>query len=109
MSNTLKSSGASLTVGAGGVTVYTCPASTATTIISMTIANNHTVGINVVVALYKNGSTPFILNNNPSIPVSGTFVVIGDGQKLIMQAGDVLRVQTFVGPCDVILSYVEVA
>lgn len=109
MSNTFKVSGSSLTTGGGMTSIYTTPSSTATTVLSLTVCNTHTAAITATVSLFKNGSTEFKICNQMSVAANATLTAIGDGQKLVLQAGDVLKVQTFVGPCDAVLSYIEVA
>ena len=91
------------------MTIYTCPASTETTIIGMSIANITTSQITVDVKLENNdGDNIFIIKDAP-IPVGGTLVPVGGDQKLVMEASDVLKVQSdTANSADTALSILEI-
>ena len=90
-------------------TVYTCPASTETTIIGMSIANIASSQITVDVKLENNdGDNIFIIKDAP-VPVGGTLIPVGGDQKLVMEASDVLKVQSdTANSADTALSILEI-
>ena len=84
----------SSTGAASDMTIYTCPASTETTIIGFTIANIASAKITVDVKLENSdGDNVFLIKDAP-IPVGSSFVPIGGDQKIVMEASDVLKVQS---------------
>ena len=108
MPNTFKNS----TVNAVGTTAtnaYVCPASTQTTAIGMTIANLNTNAITANVMLNAAGSNVYVLKN-ATIPPGGALVPIGGDQKLVLEAGDYLHVNTSIASsADVIVSVLEIS
>ena len=90
--------------------VYTCPPSTETTIIGMTISNISTSQILVDVKFINNdGDNTFLINDAP-IPVGSAFVPIGGDQKIVMEASDILRVQSdTANSADTTLSVLEIS
>ena len=91
------------------MTIYTCPASTQTTIIGMSIANITSSQITVDVKLTNNdGDNIFIVKDVP-IPAASSLVPIGGDQKLVMEASDVLVVQSnTANSADTALSILEI-
>lgn len=91
------------------MTIYTCPASTETTIIGMTIANIGTAQITVDVKLENSdGDNVFIIKDCP-IPVGSSFVPIGGDQKIVMEASDIIKVQSdTANSADTTLSILEI-
>jgi len=82
----------SSTAGSTAMSLYTCPASTETTVIGLTIANISTSQILVDVTFENNdGDNVYIIKQAP-IPVGGTLVPIGGEQKLVLEASDVIKV-----------------
>ena len=110
----LKTFDGSSTGAASDMTIYTCPASTETTIIGMSIANITSSQITVDVKLESDtsdtetNSNVFLIKDAP-IPVGGTLVPIGGDQKVVLQAGDVIKVQSdTANSADTILSILEI-
>jgi len=105
----LKTFDGSSTAANTDMTIYTCPASTETTIIGMSIANIAASQITVDVKLENNdGNNVFIIKDAP-IPVGGTLVPVGGDQKLVMEASDVLKVQSdTANSADTALSILEI-
>ena len=110
----LKTFDGSSTGAASDMTIYTCPASTETTIIGMSIANITTSQITVDVKLESDtsdtetNSNVFLIKDAP-IPVGGTLVPIGGDQKVVLQATDVIKVQSdTANSADTILSILEI-
>ena len=91
------------------MTIYTCPSSTQTTIIGMSIANITSSQITVDVKLTNNdGDNIFIVKNAP-VPASSSLVPIGGDQKLVMEASDALVVQSdTANSADTALSILEI-
>jgi len=96
-------------VGASAATVYTCPASTATTIIGMSIANITSSSIDVDVQLENNDGDNIYLVKAAPVPVGSSLVVVGGDQKVVMEADDVLKVTSSAATsADVALSILEI-
>jgi len=96
--------------GAGDdMTIYTCPSSTETTIIGMTVANISSSQITVDVKLENNdGDNVFLIKDAP-IPTGSALVPIGGDQKIVMEASDVLKVQSdTANSADTTLSILEI-
>lgn len=82
----------SSTPSSAAMSLYTCPASTETTVIGLTIANISTSQILVDVTFENSdGDNVYIIKQAP-IPVGGTLVPIGGEQKLVLEASDVIKV-----------------
>lgn len=95
-------------VGTTMVNAYVCPAATQTTAIGMTIANLNTNAITANIVLHTAGSNVHILKNC-TIPPGGALVPIGGDQKLVLEAGDFLHVNTSIASsADVIVSVLEI-
>ena len=110
----LKTFDGSSTGAASDMTIYTCPASTETTIIGMSIANITSSQITVDVKLESDtsdtetNSNVFLIKDAP-IPVGGTLVPVGGDQKVVLQATDVIKVQSdTANSADTILSILEI-
>ena len=101
-------------VGTSPSTIYTCPASTETTIIGLSVANIVTSQITVSVKLNGAGRTSGAVDNvymvkDAPVPVGGTLVVVGGDQKLVMEPGDTVTVESdTASSADVILSHLDI-
>ena len=96
-------------VGTGAATIYTCPSSTATTIIGLSIANIVASQITVDVQLENNDGDNIYLVKAAPVPVGSALVVVGGDQKVVMEASDVLKVTTNTASSgDVALSILEI-
>lgn len=106
----LKTFDGSSTAANTDMTVYTCPASTETTIIGMSIANITGSQITVDVKLENNdGDNIFIVKDAP-VPAGGTLVPVGGDQKIVMEASDVLKVQSdTANSADTAMSILEIS
>ena len=105
----LKTFGGGSTAANTDMTIYTCPSSTETTIIGMSIANITSSQITVDVKLENNdGNNIFVIKDAP-IPVGATLVPVGGEQKIVMEASDVLKVQSdTANSADTALSILEI-
>jgi len=107
MANTFKNSTLQA-VGTTNQNVYVTPAATQTTIIGMTVANILNNSITANVYINAAGSNVHMLRN-ATIPPGGALVPIGGDQKLVLEAGDYLHVNTSVSSsADVIVSLLEI-
>lgn len=96
-------------VGTSPATIYTCPSSTETTIIGLSIANIVASQITADVQLENNDGDNIYLIKAAPIPVGSTLVVVGGDQKVVMEASDILKVTTNTASSgDVALSILEI-
>ena len=96
-------------VGTSAATVYTCPSSTETTIIGLSVANIHTAQIEVDVQVENNDGDNIYLIKAAPVPVGSTLVVVGGEQKVCMNASDILKVTSnTASSADVALSILEI-
>ena len=97
------------TSSTGKTTIYTCPASTETTIIGLNIANILTSSITVTVEFVDGGTTITHLVKDAIVPVGSSLVVAGGDQKIVMNATDILKVYASQdNSCDAVLSVLEI-
>jgi len=91
------------------MTIYTCPSSTETTVIGMTVANLTGSQITVDVKLENNdGDNVFMVKDAP-IPTGSALVVVGGDQKVVLEASDVIKVQSdTANSADTVLSILEI-
>ena len=98
-------------VGTSTVDVYTVPGSTSATVIGMSISNIITTPISANVIVYNStAANSLFMVKNATIAPGGALVPIGGDQKLVLEAGDKLQVQTGTATsADVILSVLEIS
>lgn len=107
MANTFKNQ-LQAAVGTSATTIYTAGAGVSTTVIGMTIANilNSSITANVIVT---SGASDYYLVKMASIDPGNSLITIGGEQKLVLEAGDVLKVSTSnASAADVIVSLLEI-
>jgi len=114
MANTFKSE-TDTAIGTSAATIYTCPASTQTTIIGLTCANIVTSQIEIDVQLDASTRTSgaedsvYIIKDAP-IPVGSSLVVVGGEQKVVMEPGDTIKVTSnTASSADVVMSILEIS
>ncbi len=96
-------------VGTSPATVYTCPASTQTTIIGLSIANTSASPITCD-AYITFSAVSYYLIKTAVVPVGGSLVIVGGDQKVVLEATDILLVVTSAASsADVICSLLEIA
>ena len=88
-------------------TVYTGPSATQTTVIGMTVANTTASNITCSVKLSDGSTTVFLVKDATILP-GGALVPVGGDQKVVVEAGDTLRVEAS-GAVDALVSVLEVA
>ena len=86
------------TTGSNYDTLYTAPAGATSIILGLALANKTTSSVTVKVQVADaSGSNPVIqLLEDVSIPANTTLEVLG-GQKYVLEAGDILKVQAGTG------------
>ena len=95
------------------LTLYTCPSSTQTIVIGLTLCNVHTTSITADVQLVSDTSDTETNGNvelvtNAPIPAGGSLETLGGG-KLVLQTTDILRVTSdTASSLDVALSIMEI-
>ena len=101
-------------IGTSAATVFTCPASTEVTVIGMSISNIVTSQITVDVQLDASGRTSgaedsvYLVKEAP-VPVGGSLIVVGGDQKVVMEPGDTITVESdTASSADVILSHLDI-
>ena len=108
MANTFKNS-ISGSIGTTGVTVYTVPTNTSTTVIGMSVANTTVNNISVSAAL-TSGSSFVYLVRNATVPAGGSVVLIGGEQKLVLMSANSLSVTSSAATsADVVTSVLEIS
>lgn len=97
-------------IDATSVDLYTCPASTETTIIGLNVANILSSSITVTVELYDGGgATPTRIVKDAIVPVGSSLVVVGGDQKIVMNATDILKIKgSATNCCDAVVSVLEI-
>lgn len=98
-------------IGTTGVTVYSAPALTSTTVIGVNVANVNSQNISVSVMMRDNSlnKTVFVVKDSLIMPGSSN-VLVGGEQKLVLEAGDFLSVTSSLSnSADVIVSVLEIS
>lgn len=96
-------------VGTSPATIYTCPASTETTIIGLNVSNILTVSITVDVQLENADGDNVYIVKSAIVPVGSSLVACGGDQKIVMNASDVLKVTASqASAADVTMSILEI-
>jgi len=109
MANTfLRKTSRSIGTSATTVGSYTVGASTATTVIGLTCANTTTTAITVDVT-HNDGANDTYIVKGATVPSGGSLVVVGGDQKVVLEAGDSVKVtSSAASSCDVIMSILEI-
>tara|TARA_Y100000590_G_scaffold9891_1_gene12165 strand:+ start:2168 stop:2500 length:333 start_codon:yes stop_codon:yes gene_type:complete len=96
-------------VGTSLTTVYTAPSSTTSTIIGLYLCNQSGGQIEATCQMYDTSASAHIsLIHSSPIPSGSTLVLVGGDGKVVLEAGDIIKVQSNVASSiDVVLSYLE--
>jgi hypothetical protein len=78
-------------VGTAAASVYTCPASTQTTLIGLSMANTTSSPITTS-AYITRSAVNYYLISGATVPVGSSLVIVGGDQKVVLQTSDVLYV-----------------
>lgn len=109
MANTFKLD-TSAAVGTTATSVYTCPASTATTIIGLNVANVLLSDITIDVEVVNNDGDRVYLVKNAPVPTGSSIVAVGGDQKVVLEESDSLEVSASSdSAADVVLSLLEIS
>jgi len=109
MANTFKNAAAAAT-GTTEVSVYTVPSSTTTTVIGLTCANvTSTSPVKVRIrVLDSSASAHFFVVKNAEVFEGGSLVAVGGDQKLVLETGDIIKVESdTASSIDTIVSVME--
>lgn len=88
--------------------VYAAGAGVQATVIGMTISNTTSAPISANITITSSGTSYFMVQG-ATIASGGSLVPIGGDQKLVLEAGDYMQVQTNgANSADVIMSVLEV-
>lgn len=114
MANNFKSETA-VNIGTTETTVYTCPASTQTTVIGLSLANvSATDPVYVTVYLDATSRTSgaedkAALIKSAPVYIGGCLVLFGGDQKLVLEPGDTIKVvSNTASSIDAVLSHLEI-
>ena len=78
------------------------------TIIGMTIANTVSSVISVDVAILNGGTRTYLVKDAP-IPTGGSLIVVGGDQKVVLDNGDKIQVQSNTATsADVVMSMLDI-
>ena len=99
----------SASIGTSLTSVYTCPSATTSTIIGLYLCNQSGGAIEANVEFYDASSTTHIgIVSQIEIPGQSTLAPIGGDAKGVLEAGDIIKVQSNIASSiDVVLSYLE--
>jgi hypothetical protein len=108
MANSFKNYGTAA-IGTATTVVYTANTGVQATVIGMTVANilNTSITANVVVNI---SNSSFFMVKNAQVDPGSALIPVGGGQKLVLEAGDSIAVNTnTASSVDVILSLLEIS
>lgn len=96
-------------IGTSLTTVFTCPSNTVVTVIGLYLANQSGGAVECSLQFYDSSSAAHIsLLSSVEIPAQSTLAPVGGDAKVVLEAGDALKVQSNVASSiDVVLSYLE--
>jgi hypothetical protein len=88
---------------------YTVPASTQVTVIGLVLSNVANGVTNYVTATHYDGTADTYLVKDAPVLQGASLVVVGGEQKLVLEAGDSVRVSsTLANGVDVVMSILEI-
>jgi len=111
MANTFKNAALADVASGSYDTLYTVPSATQTVVLGLAIANKNTQEVKVKVQFTdsSNSNATYQLLEDVAIPGNTTLETLA-GQKYILEAGDILKVQTDTATSiDVVLGIMEKA
>jgi hypothetical protein len=95
-------------VGTSNTTVYTCPSSTQSTIIGLSVANTSASSITCDAFITDSG-TDYYLVKGAVVPAGGSLVVVGGDQKVVMEPAQELKATvSAASAADVVCSLLEI-
>lgn len=88
--------------------VYVAGAGVSATVIGMTIGNTTDAPISANITV-TSGGTSYVMLQGATIATGGALVPVGGDQKLVLEAGDFVQVQTSAAnSADIIVSVLEI-
>lgn len=88
---------------------YTVGSGTSTTVIGLIISNTTISDVTVDVA-HNDGADDTYLVKNAPLPAGGSLIVVGGDQKVVLEAGDSVKVKSSASTSvDVVMSVLEIA
>ena len=91
-------SATSASVGTSLTTIYTCPSSTTVTIIGLYLCNQSGGQIEASCEFFDNSANAHVgLISSAPIPSGSTLVLVGGDGKVVLEAGDILKVRAGTG------------
>ena len=97
--------------GTGGLSVYTTPASTATTVIGVNVANivSQNIYVDVQVTDSSAGVSKYLVKGTV-IPQGSSVILVGGEQKVVLESGDSITVTSNIdNSADVVVSVLEIS
>jgi hypothetical protein len=95
-------------IGTGNTSIFTGTGGAQTTVIGLTMSNIFTQPIEASLFLSVGGANTYIIKD-ATIPKGGALVPVGGDQKLVIEAGDVLYVNSnTASSVDVVISTLEI-
>ena len=95
-------------VGTTSTTIHTVPAGATHTVIGLSLASLTVSDITIGATLTRGTTVINLISPNTPLPGNGTIVVAGGDQKIVMQAGDIVKVKSSItNGCDAVLSILE--
>lgn len=99
-------------IGITETVVYEAPASTTTTVIGMSVANidgSTNIGVSARITDVSESKTHYLVRNT-LVPNGTSVVLVGGDQKVILEEGDTISVQSSSpNSADVIVSVLEIS
>jgi len=88
---------------------YAVPSSTIATVIGLSVANRTNATIFVDATLDTGSANTYLIKTAP-VPIGGTLVIVGGDQKVVMESGDQIRIQSdTANSADAIMSILEIS
>ena len=109
MANTYKNNVSTVTSTGSDIAGYTCP-SDATSIINTVFVHNRSGGAAAfsLKLIDTSGSSTTIIYYNPSLANLNTDTVLGDGNVIVLEDADILKLNTDAQPVDVTVSVLQI-
>ena len=87
---------------------YVIPANTISTVIGLSVSNITNAQIIVNATLDTGTANTFLIKNAP-VPLGATLIIVGGDQKVVMEEGDQIRIQSdTANSADVVMSVLEI-
>ena len=101
----------SRSIGNAAVSIgsYTVGSGNTSIVLGLTVCNTTGSGVNATVSVYDGSNHTYLVKDAP-VPGGGSLVVVGGDQKVVLQAGDSIRVLSdAVTSLDTVMSIMEIS